>query len=197
MMNQPSSFGQSWWKQWRYKLSILTNVSMRKEIVFLWNRGQGPQSAICACNALTIGGHFPGRLNLSREILSYVKKNSERGRDEFPRIKVFKVWKYGGGRGALQKHWSVRDRFWSRIHQRPISTPPYYTSPPPPPPPCKSVVWGFGGGVLQKPPICSSSTPGLQTYFHLGNYQIRQQETHQMCQIGKVTKDWHSLIISI
>ena len=119
------------------------------------------------------------------------------GRDEFPRIKVFKVWKYGGGRGALQKHWSVRDRFWSRIHQRPISTPPYYTSPPPPspPPPCKSVVWGFGGGVLQKPPICSSSTPGLQTYFHLGNYQIRQ-ETRQMCQMGKVTKSSHSSISS-
>ena len=32
-----------------------------------------------------------------------------------------KVWKYGGGREALQKHRSVRDRFWSRIHQRPIS----------------------------------------------------------------------------
>ena len=165
-----------------------------KRLFFFVKQRERPQSAICACNALTIGGHFPGRLNLRREILIFKKPFWERGRDEFPRIKVFKVWKYGGGRGALQKHWSVRDRFWSRIHQRPISTRPYYTSPPPPPP-CKSVVWGFGGGVLQKPPICSSSTPGLQTYFHLGNYQIRQ-ETHQMCQMGKVTKSSHSSISS-
>ena len=34
-----------------------------------------------------------------------------------------KLWKYGGGREALQKHRSVSERFWSRIHQRPISFP--------------------------------------------------------------------------
>ena len=56
--------------------------NQKRDCFFCETEPEGPQSAICACNALTIGGHFPGRLNLSREILIF-KKNFLRKRSRW------------------------------------------------------------------------------------------------------------------